>query len=108
LLKVGRHIRPQANFKLIVAREEGEGRFLQGYKKDFISMNCLSHTGPLVLIDGSPSAEDLYLAARITARYGQGRDAEQVDINVMNQDGSERTIKVKPLKSEEMLKEWHI
>ena len=108
LLKVGRHIRPQANFKLIVAREEGEGRFLQGYKKDFISMNGLSHTGPLVLIDGSPSAEDLYLAARITARYGQGRDAEHVDINVMNKDGSERTIQVKPLKKEEMPKEWYV
>ena len=33
LLKVGRHIRPAANYKLIVSREEGEGRFLQGYKK---------------------------------------------------------------------------
>jgi len=108
LLKVGRHIRPQANFKLIVAREEGEGRFLHGYKKDFISMNCSSHPGPLVLLDGSPSAEDLYLAARITARYSQGRDAEQVDIIVANPDGSERTLQVKPLKKEEMLKEWHI
>ena len=61
-----------------------------------------------MLIDGSPSAEDLYLAARITARYGQGRDAEHVDINVANKDGSERTIQVKPLKKEEMPKEWHI
>ena len=108
LLKVGRHIRPQANFKLIVAREEGEGRFLQGYKKDFISMNCSSHPGPLVLIDGFPSAEDLYLAARITARYSQGREAGQVDINITNKDGSERTLQVKPLKKEEMPKEWHI
>ena len=99
LLKVGRHIRPQANFKLIVAREESEGRF---------SMICLSHIGPLVLIDGSPSAEDLYLAARITARYSQGREAGQVDINITNKDGSERTLQVKPLKKEEMPKEWHI
>jgi len=108
LLKVGRHIRPQPNFKLIVAREEGEGRFLQGYKKDYISMNCSSHPGPLTLIDGSPSAEDLYLAASITARFGQGRDANQVDINIMSIDGSERTIQVKPLKAEDMPKEWYI
>jgi len=108
LLKVGRHIRPQPNFKLIVAREEGEGRFLQGYKKDYISMNCSSHPGPLTLIDGSPSAEDLYLAASITARFGQGRDAEQVDINITGIDGSERTIQVKPLKAEDMPKEWYI
>ncbi|MDD2659387.1 MAG: tRNA (5-methylaminomethyl-2-thiouridylate)-methyltransferase [Methylococcales bacterium] len=108
LLKVGRHIRPQPNFKLIVAREEGEGRFLQGYKNEFISMSCLSHSGPLVLLDGSPSAEDLYLAARITARFGQGRDAEHVDINIMNKDGSERTLQVKPLKKEEMPEKWYI
>jgi tRNA-specific 2-thiouridylase len=108
LLKVGRHIRPQQNFKLIVAREEGEGRFLQGYKKDFISMNSVSHSGPLVLVDGSPSAEDLYLAASITARYGQGRDAEQVDINIMSKDGSERIIQVKPLLAENMPQAWFI
>ncbi len=108
LLKVGRHIRPQPNFKLIVAREEGEGRFLQGYKKDYISMACVSHSGPLVLIDGSPSAEDLYLAASITARFGQGRDAEQVDISILSKDGSERTIQVAPMKTEAMPKEWYI
>ena len=108
LLKVGRHIRPKANFKLIIAREEGEGRFLQGYKKDFISMHCVSHTGPLALVDGTLSAEDLYFAASIVARYGQGRNADQVDINVIDMDGSERIIQVRPLGEEEILKEWHV
>jgi len=108
LLKVGRHIRPNPHFKVIVAREEGEGRFLQGYKKQFISMNCTSHPGPLMLIDGEPSAEDLYLAARIAARYGQGRDAEQVDINITQADGSERTIQVAPFKIDEIPQDWYI
>jgi hypothetical protein len=108
LLKVGRHIRPKANFKVIIAREEGEGRFLQGYKKDFISMQCLSHTGPLALVDGTLSAEDLFFAAGIVARYGQGRYAEQVDICVTDKDGSERTVQVKPLSEKEVLKEWHV
>ncbi|MGR8940212.1 MAG: tRNA (5-methylaminomethyl-2-thiouridylate)-methyltransferase [Gammaproteobacteria bacterium] len=107
LLKVGRHIRPARHFKLIVAREEGEGRFLQGYQKDFISMLSTSHNGPLVLIDGTPSAEDLYLAAGITARYGQGRDADQVDVKIMNQDGSERFIRVKPF-AKDLPREWHL
>jgi tRNA-specific 2-thiouridylase len=107
LLKVGRHIRPARHFKLIVAREEGEGRFLQGYQKEFISMAATSHNGPLVLIDGTPSAEDLYLAAGITARYGQGREAEQVDVKIMDKDGSERTIRVKPL-AKDLPQEWYI
>jgi tRNA-uridine 2-sulfurtransferase len=108
LLKVGRHIRPKAHFKLIVAREEGEGCFMQGYKRDYISMLCTSHSGPLVLLDGPLSAEDLYLAASITARYGQGRDAEQVDMAIMEKDGSERTIQVKPLAVDKMPEEWLI
>jgi tRNA-specific 2-thiouridylase len=107
LLKVGRHIRPAHHFKLIVAREEGEGRFLQGYQKEFISLLASSHNGPLVLIDGTPSAEDLYLAAGITARYGQGREAEQVDVTIMDKDGTERTIQVKPF-GRELPQEWYI
>ena len=108
LLKVGRHIRPKPNFKLIVAREEGEGRFLQGYKKDFISMHCSSHPGPLSLIDGELSAEDLFFAARVVARYAQGRDEDQVDITITQKDGSERTIQVKPFSKAEVLNEWHV
>ncbi len=107
LLKVGRHIRPGKNFKIIVAREEGEGRFMQGYKKDFISLNCTSHAGPLVLVDGSPSEDDLLLAAKITARYGQGRNAEHVDVSINNK-GSEKIIQVKPLGSNEIPQQWYI
>jgi len=108
LLKVGRHIRPAPNFKLIVAREEGENRFLQGYKKDFISLASVSHNGPLVLLDGEPSAEDLYLAARITARFGQGREAEQVDVAITDKYGLERMITVAPLPKAEIPKSWYI
>ncbi|MDO9168829.1 MAG: tRNA (5-methylaminomethyl-2-thiouridylate)-methyltransferase [Methylobacter sp.] len=108
LLKVGRHIRPERNFKVIVAREEGEGRFMQGYKKDFITLKCVDYPGALALVDGSPSAEDLFLSARITARYGQGRDAEQVDVSITDKDGSERIIQVKPFAAEEIPQEWFI
>ena len=108
LLKVGRHIRPKPHFKMIIAREEGEGRFMEGYKRDFISMVCTSHTGPFVLVDGEPSAEDLYLAASITARYGQGRHADQVDMTIRDKDGSERIIQVKPLAGEQLPEDWVI
>ena len=108
LLKVGRHIRPRPHFKLIIAREEGEGRFMEGYKREFISMKCASHSGPLVLIDGEPSAEDLYLAASITARYGQSRNAELVEMAICDKDGTERTIQVKPLEGESLPEGWAI
>ncbi|NOQ13504.1 MAG: tRNA (5-methylaminomethyl-2-thiouridylate)-methyltransferase, partial [Methyloprofundus sp.] len=108
LLKVGRHIRPRQNFKVIVAREDGEARFMQGYKKNYINMNCASHRGPLALIDGEASAEDLYLAAQIVARYGQGRSAEQVEVSVRDLAGNESTLQVKPLAADELPKEWFV
>lgn len=108
LLKVGRHIRPGNHFKLIIARDEGEGRFLEGYRKEFINMASSSHLGPFVLVDGSPSDEDLMLAASITARYGQGRNDEQVDICVRDKDGSQQVLHVKPMAADAIPEEWFI
>jgi len=108
LLKVGRHIRPAPHFKLIVSREEGENRFLQGYKNDYVSLSATRHNGPLVLLDGDPSAEDLFLAARITARFGQGREAAQVDVAITDKNGFERVVSVMPLPQEELPREWYI
>jgi tRNA U34 2-thiouridine synthase MnmA/TrmU len=108
LLKVGRHIRPRPHFKLIVAREDGEARFMSGYKREFISMNCASHRGPLVLIDGKVGEDDLVLAAQILARYGQGRDAEQVEVTIRDQQGTEHNILVKPLTAEQIPEEWFV
>jgi len=108
LLKVGRHIRPKAHFKVIVAREDGEARFMSGYKKEFVSMNCASHRGPLALIDGTPSEDDLIQAAQITARYGQGREADQVEVTIRDRDGAERNVFVKPLLADEIPEEWFV
>ncbi len=106
LLKVGRHIRPSPDFKLIVAREEGEGRFLQGYQGRMTSLSTQSHPGPLALIDGTPGAADLELAARIVARYSKGRDAEQVELELRHPDGARSRLKVRPLRDDELPREW--
>ena len=107
LLKMGRHFRPRDNFKMIVAREEGESRFMEGYKKQFISLQTLSHNGPLTLLDGSDiSAEDIYLAGSIAARHSQGRDAAEVTFSVGMPGEDERQLSVKPVKDSEIKKEW--
>ncbi|BCX88033.1 tRNA-uridine 2-sulfurtransferase [Methylomarinovum tepidoasis] len=106
LLKVGRHLRPRPHFKLIVAREEGEGRFLQGYKNRFVHLFPTSHSGPLTLIDGQPSDEDLELAARIVARYSQGRNADQVTVKAVMPGGEEKEFTAAPLKPHEIPPEW--
>ena len=106
LLKVGRHIRPKPHFKLIVAREEGEGNFLQGYRRLYPSLKTVSHGGPLALIDGEPTEEDLALAARIVARYSQGKNAPEVELEYRDTEGNARALKVAPLPPHEMKPEW--
>lgn len=108
LLKVGRHIRPEENFKLIVGREEGENNFLEGYRKRFTHFRVKSHGGPLVLLMGDASASDIELAAKITARYSAGRDEDCVKIEVNHQSGSTTLMDVKPLAKEDLKKEWHV
>lgn len=106
LLKVGRHIRPAPHFKVIVAREEGEGNFLKGYKKQYQSLKTTSHGGPLALLDGEVSAEDIELAARIVARYSQGRTADKVELEWIDLEGNNETISVIPMPVHELPQAW--
>lgn len=107
LLKIGRHIRPAANFKLIVSREEGENHFLSGYKNRFISLSAANTGGALVLVDGDANEEDLQLAARVTARYSQAKhlDEAAVEIKKPNDPLIQRVI-VKPMPADELPQEW--
>ena len=106
LLKVGRHIRPEKNYKIIIAREEGEAKYLQGYKKQYDSLKTISHSGALALIDGTPNQEQLNLAATIVARYSKGRNELSVDLLYQKKSGEQTKMSVKPAEPEEILKKW--
>jgi len=108
LLKVGRHLRPAPHFKLIIGRDDGENNFLHGYRKRFIHLHATSHNGPLVLIDGQPGADDLRLAARLTARFGQGKASEQVDVAITGLDGAQQSLSVRPMTADEIPAEWYL
>jgi tRNA-specific 2-thiouridylase len=108
LLKVGRHLRPAPHFKLIISREEGEGRFLQGYRKRYVDLTTLSHPGPLALIDGDAKDADLQLAARLVARFSKGREADQVELELNRPGAASERLCVVPLKSHEIPKEWYL
>jgi len=108
LLKVGRHLRPRPHFKMIIGREDGENKFLHGYRKQYTHLYTASHKGPLVLIDGEIRAEDLDLAAQITARFSQGRDADTVEVEVRLLDGSKQTLRVRPIAAEAIPRDWYL
>jgi tRNA U34 2-thiouridine synthase MnmA/TrmU len=107
LLKLGRHIRPYPDLKLIVAREEGEVHYLQGYRGQYPWLRPLSHNGPLALLDGNLGDESrVELAARIVARYSQGRDAAQVRLKFGGPDRQPQELLVRPLPYAEIPTEW--
>ena len=109
LLKVGRHIRPAKNFKLIVSREEGENNFMRGYRPQFTYLYPTSHGGPLTLIDGAPSDKDLELAARIVARFSQGRHEDKVTVELVRQHNQPaQVLQVQPMAVSEIPEQWYI
>ena len=109
LLKVGRHIRPDASFKLIIAREEGENRFLSGYRKQFQSIKTVSHAGPLALIEGPELSEaQLSLACSITARFSKGKDQDRVELLYSNRDTGSKPVHVKPITADDIPQHWYI
>jgi tRNA-uridine 2-sulfurtransferase len=106
LLKVGRHLRPASHFKLIISREEGEGNFMRGYRHQYPHLMTVSHPGPMALIDGQVSHAEVELAARLVARYSQGRDAQEVVLEFTDLDQPPRQLRVKPLQPHEIPAEW--
>ncbi|MBT6277488.1 MAG: tRNA (5-methylaminomethyl-2-thiouridylate)-methyltransferase [Chromatiales bacterium] len=106
LLKVGRHLRPAPGYKLIVGREDGENQFLRGYRKEFLHLRTVSHLGPLALVDGECTQSDIEVCAQLVARYSQGRDAEQVEVEVVPVGEQPWQLKVTPLAPGDIPAEW--
>jgi len=108
LLKVGRHLRPRENFKVIISREEGEGNFLKGYKNQYDSLKTTSHAGPLALIDGELKEGDLELAAQLVARFSQGKNETDVTLEWRTKEGNLEEITIAPMQAHEIPQEWYI
>jgi tRNA-specific 2-thiouridylase len=108
LLKVGRHLRPAPHYKLIIGREEGENNFMEGYRKRFHTLRILGHQGPLTLVDGTPTADDLRTAAALAARFSQGRDAQAVSVQIESPGQEGRIESVQPFETEQIPKAWYV
>jgi len=108
LLQVGRHLRPDAesNFKVIVGRDQLENECLEKYKDRYISMYSSSHIGPVVLCVGEMNAANMELAAKITAYFGKGRQAESVQITVDIPKETSKNLNIIPIP--EIPSKWYI
>ncbi len=108
LLKVGRHIRPHPDFKLIIGRDKGENHFLEAYQHQYVSIKPISHLGPLSLIDGKITEEYIHFAAQIFARFTDAKSNDKVTFEINSLSSSVQTLKVHPFTADQIPKEWYI
>lgn len=71
LFSVGRHLRLPSKAKLIVARNEGEARFLKTFKNRYDHAYRKDGKGTFVLIKGDLPKEEYKLVADIVSRYSK-------------------------------------
>ncbi len=106
VLKVGRHFYLDDNTLLVVGRNQSDNRILAGIGRPgdrYIRID--HHPGPLALLRTSEAAPAALLeqGARITARYGDGKNEPQVEARILNLSQEETArITVTPYKPEEI------
>jgi len=87
LLKVGRHFRLSPSAKALVGRDEEEnGRLLALSTEADILVELMDFLGPLTVVRGEASAEDLLLSAAITVRYSKARSLKTARVALSKKD----------------------
>jgi tRNA U34 2-thiouridine synthase MnmA/TrmU len=108
LLTTGRHFRLSPTSKLIVGRTEVENGILQTYAEGYPRLMATAVTGPVGLVDGTPTWEERQQAARLIARYGKGREQPTVEIEWREPDGAVELLTVAPEADEARLEAMRI
>ena len=100
LLKAGRQFRLSKMTKLILGRKQADNdRIKELTRPEDIQMWADSFTGPLGLITGEASQEELATAAALVATYGKGKDESQVAV-LLQQGAKKWSLTVTPIDRE--------
>ena len=78
LLAVGRHFRLPSGVKVILARNEGEVKFLKGFKNRYIHTYRKDGKGTFAIIKGKPTQEDLQTIGSLVAYYSKREPCDVV------------------------------
>ena len=108
LLSIGRHLRFCDEFKLIISREKSETEYMQQFYRQFTMLKALDFGGPAAIIDGETDDEGIKKSAAILARYGSGRDAPEVKVEVFAVSGEKMVYTVVPYTADQISPSWHI
>ncbi len=109
ILRIGRHFRLSDRAKLVVGRDQGENVILSRYSEGRTLIEPAEPLmGPVALVEGAPSEDELLLAASIAARYCDTGGMPKVDM-VIARGGERATASVEPLQATDpRLAEWRV
>jgi tRNA-specific 2-thiouridylase len=93
-LRLGRHFRLSHAIKVVVARNDDDGRELAAVASGSWVCRCVAG-GALAVVEGSPGEEGLSRAAALAAHYGAGRDLPRAEV-VCTLGSEERRVFVVP------------
>ncbi|MCK5767406.1 MAG: tRNA 4-thiouridine(8) synthase ThiI [Candidatus Atribacteria bacterium] len=106
LLKIGRHFRLDNNTKIVVGRNKDENNQIEQYACDGdILFKARNVRGPISLLkkNGNLNAELIDLSCRITARYCDRGEFDEIEINYYNSHQDDpKNKKVKPMKEKQL------
>ncbi len=101
LAMYGRHFRVSPRAKVIVGRDEWDNQRLEQFAADKWQLRAADYQGPLTLVDAGAGEEELTMAARLTARYCDGK--REPTVRVQAQRGDKQLLfVVAPLPDEEL------
>jgi tRNA U34 2-thiouridine synthase MnmA/TrmU len=105
LLRLGRHFRLTRSVRLVVGRNEGENRKLRTYVESAdLTLDPHGVPGPLALLRGEATPDDIATAMCIVARYSD-HEGRPVAVVATSSDGGEVARKeVTPLPDDEIAK----
>lgn len=63
---------------------------------------------PVTLVEGEFNNSDYETAAKIVARFSQGRAEPKVTVQIQLTDGTAHVINVAPMLSDDVKKEWYV
>jgi len=108
LLRYGRQFRLSDRAKVIVGRNERENEILSEFATDRIAIEPHDVVGPLTLVEGSPSGDEVLLSACLAARYCDHDNVTVLSMRI-SRSGEERIVEVVPLDSDDpRLTDWRI
>jgi len=108
-LRYGRHFRLSEAVKLIVGRNERENEALERLSAGRIRIEPRDAMGPTALLEGTPTPEDLRLAAQVVGRYCDHADDAPIALRVIDPRHAEQLIAEPPLSPRDpRLDAWRI